>query len=361
MTPATQPPKILLTDTPNPPDPLLSLLHSHLPYSLPVLRRLQFARNFPGGATPHTHVLHARYSIASSPSSSPSARNSQPQSESQIAQDQDEQAFAAAYVDLSRAPETQCWVYSMLEDGSHVGHGGGGGGDCSNCLEGEKERCREEEAEAAAIDLVLVVLRRVRAIAIAGADSKIVLVGSLHEGVRQGLLARGVVMHKTPNVPVECDWEFCDKWLFRAEELPLLAHGELPLPGMRWDQVRKEDVGLVLSRTSIARQEATLLMLPSISVRLADGTPVAWGFMGLDGSLVTLHVEEPYRQLGLAKAVACKLMRENLEDYGDDGWGAADVFVLNHKSQALCKSIGGKLGWTISWAMLDLYSVGGPM
>lgn len=134
-------------------------------------------------------------------------------------------------------------------------------------------------------------------------------------------------------------------------------------------------------------------MLPSLAVRLDDGTPIAWAFLGesmcvclhsmvflaltpiplavpgLDGTIITLHVEvsslvgqtqflstsltretqEPYRRRGLAKALACKLMREHLGDYGDDGWGAADVFELNHKSQALCKSIGGKLSWTVSW------------
>lgn len=52
---------------------------------------------------------------------------------------------------------------------------------------------------------------------------------------------------------------------------------------------------------------ATLLMLPSTMVRLDDGTPVAWAFMGelgqywdiaprltpsgLDGTIITLHVE----------------------------------------------------------------------
>jgi hypothetical protein len=47
--------------------------------------------------------------------------------------------------------------------------------------------------------------------------------------------------------------------------------------------------------------------------------------------------------------LACKLMQEHLLDYGDDGWGAADVFCENHKSQALCRSIGGKNSWTLSW------------
>lgn len=42
-------------------------------------------------------------------------------------------------------------------------------------------------------------------------------------------------------------------------------------------------------------------------------------------------------------------MRGHLHEYGDDGWGAADVFVENSKSQAFCRSIGGKLSWTLSW------------
>lgn len=53
--------------------------------------------------------------------------------------------------------------------------------------------------------------------------------------------------------------------------------------------------------------------------------------------------------MGLAKAVARKVMRDHLAEYGDDGWGAADVFVENEKSQALCRSIGGKMKWMLSW------------
>jgi hypothetical protein len=81
-----------------------------------------------------------------------------------------------------------------------------------------------------------------------------ILVGSLHETIRQGLLARGVRMHKSANIPPEVDWEFCGKWLFRVEDLPLTGDCALP-EGMRWDRVRKEDVGVVQSRTSITRQE----------------------------------------------------------------------------------------------------------
>ncbi|KAL2134178.1 hypothetical protein VTI74DRAFT_839 [Chaetomium olivicolor] len=362
--------KLILSDTPTPPDGLLTLLKSHLPYSLPVLRRLQFARNFPGGSTQSTHVLYAHYDDQGGRHNGDGLNGGH---------------FAAACVDLSRAPETEVWIYSTLEDTASAlegavasglnggaedpkgqqaaGGGGGGGGD--SWLDGSGS---DDEA---GVDLVLALLRRIRAIATTdmphddhrlklGGSKNHVLVGSLHETLRQALLSRGVVMAKPPNVADDLAWEFCGKWLCRAENLPVPASAPLP-QGMRWDRARKEDIATVLARTSINRKEATLLMLPSTTVRLEDGTPVAWAFMGLDGTITTLHVEEPYRQLGLAKAMACKLMHEHLPDYGDDGWGAADVFVENFKSQALCKSIGGRQSWTLSWAIIDLSSVGEPM
>lgn len=239
-------PQILLTDHPTPPDHLVSLLHARLPGSLPVLRRLQCARNLPGAATPHTHILHARYH----------------HHDHSGGRDGDGDGdFAAAYVDLSRAPETQVWVYATVEDGLTVV--GGDGGVCG-ARTGRGEGGGGGGGGVADIDLVLAVLRRVRALAGSGGGGGVeVLVGSLHEGVRQALLARGVGMRIPPGAPDGVDWEFCGKWLFRAEELPLpgpcrgRGAAEVPLPreGMRWDRVRKGDVGLVLSRTSIARQE----------------------------------------------------------------------------------------------------------
>ena len=82
-----------------------------------------------------------------------------------------------------------------------------------------------------------------------------VLVGTLHEGVRQGLLRWGVAMTNPAVISTGSEWELCGKWLFRVEDLPAAAtNGPLP-DGMRWDRVRKEDVGVVRARTSINRQE----------------------------------------------------------------------------------------------------------
>ncbi|KAK3341623.1 hypothetical protein B0T25DRAFT_573984 [Lasiosphaeria hispida] len=313
---------ITRTTTPTAPAALLAALTPHLPHSLPLLRRLQFAHNIPGGTTATTRVVWARYG------------------------DSVGELFAAAYVDLSRGPETECWLYSTMEDAVE-----GVGAEEVRLAEGEEG---EEEEE-----LVLEVLRGVRELEEGGEGARFFergwfMVGSLHEVVRQRLIARGVGVAKTRNVAEELEWEFCGKWLFRVEALE-----ERGLPqGMGWDVATRADVPVIQGLTSMPRKEATLLLIPSTVVRLDDGTPVAWAFLGYDGTLMTLHVEEKYRGRGLAKAVACRLMCKHLNVYGDDGWGAADVFDGNLTSQAVCKSIGGKLSWPLSWAMIDLFSIG---
>ncbi|KAK4105513.1 hypothetical protein N658DRAFT_417269 [Parathielavia hyrcaniae] len=364
-------PNITIEDTPTPSGPLLGLLKSHLPHSLPVLRRLQFALNFPGGRTPQTHVLYAHY-----------PRNDTDDD------DHHHHHFAAGCLDLSRGPETQLWIYSSLErtvnnNNNHRLKSNSlfieNGYSLKPEIEDEEEAKKGERAPVAP---VLALLRRIKTIAattrninsyhdnnitthtrdndtyqpMEGDGTNTLLIGSLHETVRRALLARGIRLSKAPDVGPELDWELCGKWLFRVEDLPPTgiplpagggpsSWGGLPKEGMRWDRVREGDAGVVLARTNVGRKE------------LDDGTPVAWAFLGddtmqtpgLDGTIITLHVEEEYRQRGLAKALACKLMRERLQEYGDDGWGAADVFVENSKSQALCRSIGGKNSWTLSW------------
>ncbi|KAK0731722.1 hypothetical protein B0H67DRAFT_84994 [Lasiosphaeris hirsuta] len=219
------PKPITLATTPTPPSALLAALAPHLPHSLPVLRRLQFARNVPGGTTATARVIWARYDDDDAGSGGD---------------------FAAAYVDLSRGPETECWLYSTIED-AVVG--------------AVPEEVRSEEVLEGE-ELVLEVLRGVRALeAEVEAGTRVLetgwfMVGSLHEAVRHRLIARGVRVKKTENVANELEWEFCGKWLFRVGELE-----ERGLPeGMGWDVATRADVPIIQGRTSMPRKEYVVLM-----------------------------------------------------------------------------------------------------
>ncbi len=91
-------------------------------------------------------------------------------------------------------------------------------------------------------------------------------------------------------------------------------------------------------------------LLPSAAIRVpGTSDPIAWAFLGLDGSLKTLHCEEAYRGRGLAKAVALKLLHERSTMFSNDGYGHADVGTGNLASQGVCKSLGGKVEWIDYW------------
>ncbi|TLD27040.1 hypothetical protein PspLS_04864 [Pyricularia sp. CBS 133598] len=296
----------------------LSMLQSHLPYSFPVLRRLQFSRAA-GGSSPTAKVL--------------------------LATSGDSPHVAVAYVDVHKAPETQMWIYSSLEDSCSLG---GQDPPEISLPSSEVDVCLEQ---------VVSILRRagevareagpgIGAVGVDGvARANGVMVGSLHEALRLLLLGKGVTMsYSNPHY----------KWLFRVEDLPTCLASPLT-EEMAWDTIRREDVPLIKRRTNIPKTESTLLTLPSLGIRLTDSAVlVAWSFLGVDGSLSTLHCEEPYRGRGIAKAMATKLIITHNGHFGSDGWCSADVHVENRQSAGVCRSIGGKMGWRVSWSVVDI-------
>ncbi|KAI2784682.1 hypothetical protein F4815DRAFT_440985 [Daldinia loculata] len=310
-----------------PPEDLINLLQAHhRPYALPLLRRLRFT-HFPGGITEHTRILFA------------SAPGLKPRDHTQ------DTPFAAAYLDLSRGPETEIWLYSSLERRP---------GTLASAASGGKS------AEELAAECAYYILREVKAIREAfyapgtqhaavqrldGLDvhPARVLAGTLSETTRLALLNRGIVFSYVA---------VFDKWMFSLDGLP-----EVPSPlkeGMEWRAVRREDIPLMLSRTKISRKERTIILLPSMAVYQSDGTPIAWVILGPDSSLSNLHCEEEWRGKGFAKAVAVKILRERLKEYDDDEHCWADVAPDNPKSQRVCKSLGGKVAWSVSWSGIDL-------
>jgi ribosomal protein S18 acetylase RimI-like enzyme len=86
--------------------------------------------------------------------------------------------------------------------------------------------------------------------------------------------------------------------------------------------------------------------------------PVAWAFLGLDGSLSTLHVEPEHRGKGVAKLVASKLLRTYADglavDRDGDAWAHADVYDGNVQSEAVCRSLGASKTWAVFWVRIEL-------
>ncbi|PYH47853.1 uncharacterized protein BP01DRAFT_372031 [Aspergillus saccharolyticus JOP 1030-1] len=166
--------------------------------------------------------------------------------------------------------------------------------------------------------------------------------------------------------------------------------------------VQPDHFALVRSRTVIPRSDATLAMLPGAAVYVhrpsdpdpgprgvgegegegesASGgirtpeTPVAWAFLGPDGSLATLHVEAEYRGRGLAGMVAHEAMRRGMvvdgrwsgndSLNGQNGDGGSDsqhqglvhtnVAMENKASRRVMEKLGGRLGWTVTWTVVEV-------
>ncbi|KAI1147870.1 hypothetical protein F4825DRAFT_125577 [Nemania diffusa] len=345
-----------------PPEPLVMLLaKSSLLHSLPLIRRLRFTR-LPGGITEHTRILwSSRVSLDQYLATTTTNADSNGINDDRSLQE--EVPFAAAYLDFSRGPETELWIYSSMErrlSESTRTQGDAQAGQGGQEAEGETpvSGAHEREEVACAVALLRETKRQQDRYFVPGSaraaarEHPTALVGNLNECLRERLAGAGMAVVSTG---------LYDKWVFKVDELPDVA---LPpatdAPGdgdgrrWVWDRVRREDVPFTISRTNIPRRERTMKLLPSTALYLDDGTPVAWAYLGPDSSLSSLHCEEPFRGRGIAKAVAVRVLRDHLKEYSDDPYGWADVAPDNTQSRSVCRSLNGHPMWQISWSRLNL-------
>lgn len=258
--------------TPPVPETEFGRLADHLPQSLPLLRRIQFT-HYPQGTTKHARYLIATDSDGAIDSANREGKPPGPRH------------FAAAYLDLSKGPETEMYLYTTLEDAEDL-------------------VAVPDDAVERVLDLAVALLHRgklaaqevMRAGAFKLARGAGFMVGGLHQPTYELLCSRRGLTSSY--------WNPHHAWLFRLDRLPGGGgrSGDDPGPGLRWDVVRREDVPLIASRTKIPKVESTLMSEPSVGVRDAAGTLVAWGFIGVAGTLSTLHVEVRGRR---ARGEAC--------------------------------------------------------
>lgn len=290
------------------------------------------------------------------------------------------QCWAAAYLDRSMRPETELWIFTPGENPAH----------CSiPPLSSEQEFCSScRHAVLSLLDYMATFPippmhpENLPALELAKEHEKqhpvprpdgtyalspgtymrhlllpnVVTLGCCHQAVVQICHEVGILRPEFPGIDADLN-----KFLFKISDLPETK--DLP-EGLQWGDIRERDFNVVKARTSIPRATRTLRSLNSVCVfEEATGTPVAWTFLGLDGSLTTLHTEEKYRGKGIAKAVAARIFRQYAPGLAVDqaehnAWSHADVYVGNVQSENVCRSLGGKAMWKCYWVRIDLGKAG---
>lgn len=139
---------------------------------------------------------------------------------------------------------------------------------------------------------------------------------------------------------------------------------------------------LVQSRTHIPRSRTQLSSMPGVAIYYdgdGDGqsankseeeeTPIAWGFLGLDGALSTLHVEPAHRGKGLALPLCRQIMRcgmasgvfgaeglpiSDMDKEKVGGWVHTEVAQYNRASRRVMEKIGGVVLATVIWMVVEV-------
>ncbi|GIZ44377.1 hypothetical protein CKM354_000757500 [Cercospora kikuchii] len=342
----------------------LKILEPHLPVSIPLHRRLQFGRFFEA-----TTLLTSLANLEAGPGP-------------------EDEEWIMAFVDRSCRPETEVWMYGSWE-GRELDENG---------VARAHQRQQQQDA------LILSLIRSIKALGPApksihqdilakaadkhrlssdnddsqdhsGVSRKdylahllnpnLILFGATHSSTTQ-ILARNHVIKHVFDSGLVANWTF----VFDIDDLPESATSlELPA-GLQWGELEQEHFALVRSRTQIPRQDRTLAVLPNAAIfEVENGKPIAWVFVGLDGSLTTLHVEEEWRGNGLAKMIAVKIWREKMEVFwnkGEPGNGEKEkarrlahdyVISGNEASKKVSERLGGRHYADTFWVRVDLDSV----
>ncbi|KAF2099424.1 hypothetical protein NA57DRAFT_55394 [Rhizodiscina lignyota] len=344
---------------------IIPVLKAFLPRTLPLLRRAQFPHRSP------SFYITATFSPGTAVESLP-------------------QCFAVCILDRSRRPETEGWLFSSgeiegrcpeLKNNTENSSGSGSTPQqCPDCtrailslakhipslplpdsVHGEDNitklltQSRSDQPSPGQTSAKQVsTLDYSRHIT----NPNVMVVGTIAQFPAEILNSQGLIRTDLPGMDIPYQ-----KFIFRTSDL---RHVDTTLPdGLRWGQVRPQDFELVRSRTAIPRKDKTLALLPSVAIFREENSggdsPVAWGFLGPDGSLASLHVEPNYRGRGLAKKVTTKILNEQLKVFDEEegkseqGWICnSDVALDNLESTGVARSLGGRPGWVVYWVRVNL-------
>lgn len=305
----------------------IGVLHRavHLHIALPLYSRLRR-----GHFSPHSYLLRTHIGDkASSP-------------------------WLIAFVDRSRRPETELWLFGSWE---------------------VDDRSDEDEIHI----LLTATLRAVKSLPL---PKSIHAPDELSEDVQESpdnaqparfttnanhesTLTCGAVHEQTYHILKHNDLLSAE---FAAQEIPyqvfifdidkLTAPDELPVD-LCWHTLDPRHYALVRSTSKITRHDETLAISPSVAILdCKTREPAAWGFVGLDGSLSTLHVMPSYRRRGLGARVCLKLLKDEVGNaFANEGWRIGHSYVApdNEASIRTAEKAGGvRARHSVYWLRIDL-------
>jgi hypothetical protein len=342
---------------------LQKALKSALPYSINLVYRTQHPSQ-----SEHAHIL----------STIPESTTAVPK------------CWAAAYIDRSTRPGTELWLFAAGEDPNHSSEQPGNSSEQAGNTSNQSTASLCPQCKLATLSLLdhMSTLPRpplhpdeLPSLDLAKQHEKahpesgpgvvyalspgtymrhllwpgVVTLGACHHLLVSLCREAGILREEFPGANA-----LLNKFLFRIEDLPPVK--ELP-EGLRWGELSLRDLTTVQARTSIPRATRTLLSLRSKGVfEAATDKAVAWTFLGLDGSLTTLHTEPEWRGEGIARSVAASIISECAPGLAVDeqgtAWSHADVYVDNVQSERVCRRLGGRAMWQHYWVRVDLSKAG---
>lgn len=170
-----------------------------------------------------------------------------------------------------------------------------------------------------------------------------VIIGTLHKTLRALVPASTIARVDAPHL----------KYIFPSSSFSEPVN--LP-PEFAFCELELSHLETAINRTHIPRSIPTLRKMYGRGIiHAANSDPIAWGFLGIDGSLSTLHTEPHYRGNGLGVQISRHLFQSQgaLFDARTD-WAHADVSEENYESRRVMEKIGGNVVWESFWIEVEL-------
>lgn len=181
----------------------------------------------------------------------------------------------------------------------------------------------------------------------------------------------------------ECHWPFFDEYSSESERaVSRTDKGYLkyilrstkaslspvdPPPNLHFAPMKDSHLQTILDRSIIPRTIETLREIHVVGLFDDHATCVAWGMLGKDGSIGSLHTEPEYRRKGLAEAVCRRLLADQIQFFAEDSapaehtvYSHADVSASNLPSRKTMEKLGCKVMWTVAWIEVDLGELNNP-